>query len=189
MLRDLLAHPGVVEKVQLEGPLGVMAIHGGIEAGTAELALQVANATGSSHYIVAQPEDLAWHIPSTRYRPDDSPALDRFLGHVRAVVSVHGFGRAPLEHTILVGGRNRTMARAVAAALRRHTDVNVVGAIAEMPKKLRGVHPSNPVNLAPSRGVQLEMSASTREPHIRRHIGDVLSQVVLRQAARLAGAP
>ena len=82
MLADLLVSPGVHEHVVLAGSVGVMAIHGGLESGTAEAALSVARASGASAYVVTQPDDLRWHVPSIRFDPDQSPNLRAFVDHV-----------------------------------------------------------------------------------------------------------
>jgi phage replication-related protein YjqB (UPF0714/DUF867 family) len=166
MLAELLAHPGVVEEMVLAGPVGVMALHGGIEEETAEMAREVAAVTGSSLYVVEQPPDLSWHIPSIGYDPSASAALASFLSHVRSVVSLHGFGRVHLRRSVLVGGGNHGLRTSMAAALRSHTGLRVVDDEAEIPRELRGRHPRNPVNLAAGGGVQLELSAGARmAPH------------------------
>lgn len=178
MLRDLLAHPGVVEEVRLASPVGIMALHGGIEEATSEMAIEVADATGASLYAVTQPDDLAWHIPSTRYQPEHSPALARFLGHVDSVISLHGFGRPHLKRSVLVGGAARHLAAVVAGALRNSTDARVVDDLDEIPKGLRGCHPRNPVNRTVGGGVQLEMSASVRWEPDRSDLVAALTLVV-----------
>lgn len=178
MLGELLAHPGVVEDVWLGSAVGVMALHGGIEEETAELARDVARATESSLYAVVQPDDLAWHIPSIRYRPEQSSALAGFLDHVDRVVSIHGFGRPHLKRSILVGGANRSMAAIVAAQLRNHTDARVVDDLADIPRALRGCHPDNPVNLPIGGGVQLELSASVRWEPVRAAVAQAIVAAV-----------
>jgi phage replication-related protein YjqB (UPF0714/DUF867 family) len=162
MLRDLLAHPLVSEEMRLGGPVGVMAIHGGVEAWTAEMARKLADATGSSLYLVNQAEDLAWHIPSIRYDPAHSPRLASFLGHVRTVVSLHGFGRDHLPRTVLVGGRNDALRHHVASGLRSGTRLRIVDDLEAIPRALRGRHPANPVNMPAEEGVQLELSGTAR---------------------------
>ena len=93
MLAALLATPGVVETVRLDGSTGVMALHGGLEAGTARAATALAGAIGGSLYAVEQPADLAWHVPSIEYRPTASDGLGAFIRHVQVAISFHGFGR------------------------------------------------------------------------------------------------
>lgn len=163
MLSDLIAHPDVCETMHLAGSVGVMAIHGGVERHTDSIAHAVADRTGASRYVVTQPPDLGWHIPSTGYDPDHSPALQRFLARVGAVVSIHGFGRDHLRRSVLVGGANASLREQMAEALGRHTTLDVVTGDG-IPRGLRGTHPSNPVNLARSGGVQLELSHFCRTP-------------------------
>jgi phage replication-related protein YjqB (UPF0714/DUF867 family) len=139
-----------------------MAIHGGIESDTAEMAREIVDVTGASLYIVEQGETLAWHVPSTQYDPDHSEALTSFLAHVERVVSLHGFGRDHLEGAVLIGGTNQRMRSSVAHLLRMRTRLRIVDRMGDIPKKLRGLHPRNPVNLPTDRGVQLEMSATAR---------------------------
>lgn len=166
MLDELLAHPLVSEEVQLAGPIGVMAIHGGIEADTAEMAREVAGIAGASLYVVEQSEELAWHVPSTRYDPAHSEALGSFVSHVRKVISLHGFGRDQLRATVLVGGTNQHLRSSVSHILRMRTRLRIVDRMDDIPKPLRGLHPNNPVNLPSERGVQLELSATARlSPH------------------------
>jgi len=178
MLGELLAHPGVVEDVRFGSAVGVMALHGGIEEETSEVAIEVAAATGASLYAVIQPDDLAWHIPSIEYHGRHSAGLERFLGHIDRVISLHGFGRPHLKRSILVGGADRTMAGSVGAILRRHTDVRVIDALGEIPKGLRGCHPDNPVNRTRGGGVQLELSASVRWEPDRTALVHALTAVV-----------
>lgn len=167
MLSELLAVDGVDEWVELRRhpqglSVGVMALHGGIEAQTAEMAAEVADATGASLYAVVQPDDHAWHVPSVAYAPADSSGLRRFLDHVDVVFSLHGFGRPGLERAVLLGGSNRHAANRTAAAFADHGAARVVARLRSIPKKLRGMHPSNPVNLARRGGVQVELGPSVR---------------------------
>lgn len=189
MLADLLAHDGVVEEMSLAGPMGVMALHGGLEKETAPIAREVAAATGASLYVVEQPGNLAWHIPSVRYRPEDSARLATFLGHVRTVVSIHGFGRDHLRTSVLVGGRNAELGGVVAAALRTGTGLRVVDDRDEIPAGLRGMHRHNPVNLAPEAGVQLELSHSARVAPHRAALVSTLSRVLGAQPTIAADVP
>src|SRR5215470_20235272 len=55
---DLLAHPDVVEHLELRSSVGLLALHGGLEPGTAEIAQAVAASTGASCYTISQPTDL-----------------------------------------------------------------------------------------------------------------------------------
>ena len=93
VLADLLREPGVVEEAELASDVGFLAVHGGLEPGTAEVALAAARRAGASYYTVSQPDDLKWHIPTHLIDPADAPRLATFLGHVDVVVSVHGYWR------------------------------------------------------------------------------------------------
>jgi phage replication-related protein YjqB (UPF0714/DUF867 family) len=165
---DLLAHPGVVEEVELGSTFGVMAFHGGsLERGTDAIARAVADASGASLYVVAQPEDLRWHLPSKFVDPAASPRLAGFLAHVEVALAIHGFGRAGRFTTVLLGGTNRRLAATVAATLRpalRFADstYEVVDELDAIPAELRGLHPENPVNRPRAGGVQIELPPRIR---------------------------
>ncbi len=167
MLADLLATPGVTERLELRGEAGVLALHGGLEEQTDAIAAEVARRSGASLYAVVQPDDLAWHVPSVQYHPNASDKLRRFLEHVRLAVSVHGFGRQGLDRAVLVGGANRPLAARIAAALRRRAPLRVIDDLDAIPKRLRGMSPRNPVNLPELGGVQLELSPGARTPEVR----------------------
>ncbi len=188
VLADLLAHPGVVETCELRSRFGLLAPHGGnLEAGTDVVAAEAADRAGASFYAVCQPPDLTWHVPSTRFDPAASPALAAFLDHVEAVVAVHGYGRVGLWTTLLVGGRNRTLAGRVGGALRAALGdgFTVVDDIEAIPRPLRGVHPRNPVNLPRFGGAQVELpprvrpgtGAPTYRPEYESAIVDALAEV------------
>lgn len=163
MLSDLIAHPDVCETMHLAGSVGVMAIHGGVEKHTDSIAHAIADRTGASRYVLTQPPGLGWHIPSTGYDPAQSASLEHFLAGVRTVVSLHGFGREHLRRSVLVGGCNASLREQMAEAIGRHTSLDVVTGD-RIPRGLRGMHASNPVNLARHGGVQLELSHSCRTP-------------------------
>ncbi len=95
---------------------------------------------------------------------------------------MHGFGglRGADDRwiTSLLGGTNRALADEAADALRRAlphynwiTDMEVI------PAHLRGMHPRNPVNIAPAGGVQIELP-----PRVRR-AGDDYDALVTTLAA------
>src|SRR5690348_14787354 len=69
---DLLAHPEVVEERVLASPVGFLALHGGLEPGTAEIARTAATRAGASWYVIVQPDDLKRHVPSHEHDPADS---------------------------------------------------------------------------------------------------------------------
>lgn len=163
---DLLSHPGVEEHVVLGSPVGFLALHGGLEPGTAEVARAAATSSGASLYSVVQPGDLHWHVPAHRVAADEAPSLAAFLDHIELVVSLHGYLRPELPTAVLVGGTNRRLARRLAAALRASLpDYDVVDDLTRIPPDLRGLHPANPVNLTRGGGIQLEL------PHPVRAIG------------------
>jgi phage replication-related protein YjqB (UPF0714/DUF867 family) len=163
---DLLSHPGVEEHVVFGSPVGFLALHGGLEPGTAEVARAAATTSGASLYTVVQPGDLHWHVPAHQVAAADAPSLAAFLTHVDVVVSLHGYLRAELPMAVLVGGTNRRLARRLGTALRASLpDYDVVDDLSAIPPDLRGVHPANPVNLTRGGGIQLEL------PHPVRAIG------------------
>ncbi len=161
MLGELISTVGVQEVYRPGGAVGVMAIHGGLEEGTATMAVAVAEATGASLYTVVQPESLWWHIPSIRFDPAESRALASFIGSVRTALSLHGYGEPGLESTALLGGKNRSLAVLIHAELAKRGVESLVELDA-IPKRLRGVHRLNPVNLPPEAGVQVELPMDLR---------------------------
>ena len=162
MLDELLAADGVRETCRLEGEAGFMALHGGLETATFEIASAAAMASGSSLYSVRQPWSLYWHVPSIQFDPAHSPALRAFLGHVGLVFSRHGFGRPGLEKSVLLGGCNRALAGGLAEAL-RGDGFDVVDTLDLIPEVLRGTHARNPVNLTEHGGVQIEIGSDLRK--------------------------
>lgn len=165
MFEDLLAQPGVEEVCELRSRFGVMALHGGnLERGTDVIAAAAAERAGASLYVVRQPPGLRWHVPSVAFDPGASPALSRFLDHVQVAVAVHGYGRPDMWTTLLVGGRNRTLAAALRSALEGTLGdgFRVVDDVEHIPLPLRGQHPRNPVNLPRGAGAQLELPPRVR---------------------------
>jgi phage replication-related protein YjqB (UPF0714/DUF867 family) len=179
---ELLAEPGVVERVELRSTFGFMALHGGsLERGTAEIARAAAEASGASLYVVEQPEDLRWHIPSKLIDPAESDALARFLAHIDIVVSVHGYGREGHARSVLVGGSNRPLAARAGWGLRAALPTyRVIDDLDAIPPLLRGVHASNPVNRPQRSGIQLELPTQLREHDLddREALVDVLAGLV-----------
>jgi phage replication-related protein YjqB (UPF0714/DUF867 family) len=161
---ELLAHPQVVEEQVLRSAVGFLALHGGLEPATAEIARESARRSGASWYGIVQPDDLKRHVPSHEHDPAESPLLAGFLDHVDVVISVHGYwGHA--EDGLLVGGLDRSLATSLAARLRAALpQYPVVDDLDAIPKRLRGVDPRNPVNRV-ARGVQVEL------PHPVRAVG------------------
>lgn len=170
---EFLAHPDVVERAEIAGPVGIMAFHAGLEEGTGGIAEEVAAASGASLYVAEQPEDLQWHVSSHRVTATASETLATFLGHVRVVIAVHGFGRPHLMRSVLLGGRHRGVAEVVGVELaKRLHRYEVLHQLDEIPKALRGQHESNPVNVVPGGGVQLELPPRLRSrlPEWARHL-------------------
>jgi phage replication-related protein YjqB (UPF0714/DUF867 family) len=166
VLGELLQEPGVVEDLDLGSRVGFLAIHGGLEPGTAEVAQAAARGAGASYYTVQQPDDLKWHIPTHTIDPGEAPRLAAFLDHVDVVVSVHGYWRSDLRMAVLVGGANRELAAELGPLLRDALpEYEIVDDLDAIPVDLRGVHPANLVNLSRGGGVQLEL------PHPVRAVG------------------
>ena len=93
-----------------------------------------------------------------------SPArLRSFVDHVDVVVTIHGFGQRGLFGSLLLGGRNRTLAAHVGRTLRRALPAyDIVTDLERIPPNLRGLHADNPVNLTPGCGVQIELPPRVR---------------------------
>ena len=163
-LQYLLAQPGVQEVLELRGRFGFMAFHGGaLEERTDLVARSAAVQADASYYGVHQPDGMREHVPSHRFTAEQSEALNSFLTHVDVVITVHGYGRRGLFTTLLLGGGNRALAAHVAPCLREALPAyKVEDDIERIPKELRGLHPSNPVNAARNGGVQLELPPRVR---------------------------
>ena len=160
---DLLRSPGVEEVLQLGNRFGLLAFHGGLEGGTVEVARAAAGQSGASLYMVVQPPDLHWHVPSHRVGADASPALTRFLDHVEVAVAVHGYGRPGKPVDLLLGGANRVLAATLAGHLRAALPgYRVIDDLDRVPPEMRGLHTTNPVNQPVHGGVQLELPPRIR---------------------------
>jgi phage replication-related protein YjqB (UPF0714/DUF867 family) len=161
-LSELLGQPGVTEETRLRSRFGFLAIHGGgLEEMTDVIAERSADAAGASVYVLRHPDRYAHHLPSARFRADESPKLAEFLDHVDVAVSLHGYGRIGRSTQLLAGGRNRELA----AHLARHIVLpgyQVVTDLDAIPPELRGMHPDNPVNRVRGAGTQLELPPRVR---------------------------
>jgi phage replication-related protein YjqB (UPF0714/DUF867 family) len=164
MFEELLAHPDVDEVCELRSTFGFMAYHGGgLEVMTDVIAQAAAERSGASYYGVHQPTGMDRHIPSIEVGPEASPVLASFLDHVDVVITVHGYGRAGLFTSLLLGGQNRDLATVLADSLRDHLPAySIVDDLDAIPVELRGIHPRNPVNLPRLQGVQLELPPRVR---------------------------
>jgi phage replication-related protein YjqB (UPF0714/DUF867 family) len=165
-LTELLGFDGVHEQVVLApgSRVGFLALHGGhLEAVTGRIARTAAAWAGASAYVVHHPKGLDRHLPSVRYRRDESAALHEFLDHADVVVSIHGYGRVGWWTRLLMGGANRELARALATELApRLPDYELIAEIDALPRELRGTHRANPVNATRGGGVQLELPPRVR---------------------------
>jgi phage replication-related protein YjqB (UPF0714/DUF867 family) len=160
----LLAQPGVTEQIELRSQFGFLAFHGGaLEEITDEIALEAAQRSGASVYVVSQPDHQQWHLPSHMVDPADSALLAAFLGHVEVAVAVHGYGRVDYWRTVLVGGRHRPLAEHVAVHLiPRCLHYEVVADLDRIPRELRGLHAHNPINRVRGGGAQVELPPRIR---------------------------
>jgi phage replication-related protein YjqB (UPF0714/DUF867 family) len=163
-LEELLACRGVQEELILRSQFGFMAFHGGsLERETDRIAVVAAEAAGASLYVVRQPPYLRWHIPSTLFVPDQSNKLCAFFEQVDIVMTVHGFRRKGFGRHVMLGGRNRRLARHIAATMRSALPGYVFEHdLSRIPKPIRGLRAENPVNLAPHGGVQVELPPMIR---------------------------
>ncbi len=161
---ELLAKPGVLEVLDLKGPIGFCAFHGGnLERMTAEIASEAAARSGSSFYGVIQPRGTRHHIPSAKVDPAESEKLSAFLDHCHNVIAIHGYGLKGHFASLLCGGRNRAMARHVAFHIRAALPAyESIDDIERIPRSLRGMHPRNPCNLSAGGGVQIELPPRVR---------------------------
>lgn len=146
------------------GPVGLLALHAGLEGGTGEIAREIAahvDATLLSFW--QETPDIRLHINSSLYDPALCGELADFLLRSHIVISLHGHRRLALARSILVGGQNRLLARKVAADIRDGLDnVEVIASLKRIPRGLRGLHAANPVNCTAGGGVQLELPAIAR---------------------------
>ena len=166
---ELLATSGVVEHCELNSSsVGILAIHGGLEAGTYEIASEVARRSNASLYCVVQPDDLQWHVPSHRYLGQHSANLAAFCEHVDIAISLHGYGGV-VDHparwtTCVLGGARRDLAHSLGEHLSAALGHSYcfISDLESIPVSYRGVHPENPVNRTRGGGVQIELPPRIR---------------------------
>ena len=174
-LAELIRHKDVVEYTILQGPIGVMAIHGGnIERGTEQIAYHVATHSSSSLYVISprtQKRDWKFHISSNRINPKESKHLSQFLDHVSAAISIHG--HVIKRNVICVGGLNHGLRRTIVDALREHFDV--VDAVEQggVCRNLAARNQKNVINLTKEKGVQIEIPLAMRKPFEHRPYEDM----------------
>ncbi|MGV4985919.1 poly-gamma-glutamate hydrolase family protein [Streptomyces sp. NRAIS4] len=146
------------------GEIGLLALHGSNEGGTAELAGLVARRCGATSLVFTQPGvRQPVHIPSPRMAADHCTLLREFLDQVSLTISLHGHMRPETPHTVFLGGGNRSAAHVLAEAFAAGApQFRVVTDLAAIPAALRGVHPGNPVNLTRLGGVQVELPLLAR---------------------------
>lgn len=161
---ELLEKPGVIETVDLRGPIGFCAFHGGnLERMTEQIASEAAARSGSSFYAVIQPRGIRHHIPSAKVDPGQSAKLAAFLDHCHHVIAIHGYGLRGHFASLLCGGGNREMAGHVAHHLRNALPAyDSIDDLDRIPRSLRGLHPDNPCNRSAGGGVQIELPPRVR---------------------------
>ncbi len=164
-LAELINRKDVLEYVVLQGPVGVMAIHGGnIERGTEQIAHFIATHSISSLYVISprtKKRDWKFHISSNKINPEESEKLTQFLDHVSTAISIHG--HVIKKNVVCVGGLNAVLRKGIVKTLQE--DFEVVDAVEEkgICRNLSAKNPKNIVNLAKEKGVQVEIPLLMRK--------------------------
>ena len=164
MATSLLETSDAYEELEIRSEIGLMAYHGGtLEKATDAIARETAELCGASYYGLIQTNDDPLHFPSTKLFDYGSENLNVFFQHVRVVITIHGYGREHLFHSVLLGGRNRALASHLASFLKMALpDYSFENDLEQIPKELRGLHPKNPVNIPALTGVQVELPPTLR---------------------------
>ena len=164
MATSLLETSDAYEELEIRSKVGLMAYHGGtLEKATDAIARETAELCGASYYGLIQTNDDPLHFPSTKLFEYASENLNIFFQHVRVVITIHGYGREHLFHSVLLGGRNRALASHLASFLKMALpDYSFENNLEQIPKELRGLHPKNPVNIPALTGVQVELPPTLR---------------------------
>ena len=164
MATSLLETSDAYEELEIRSEIGLMAYHGGtLEKATDAIARETAELCGASYYGLIQTNDDPLHFPSTKLFEYASENLNVFFQHVRVVITIHGYGREHLFHSVLLGGRNRALASHLASFLKMALpDYSFENDLEQIPKELRGLHPKNPVNIPALTGVQVELPPTLR---------------------------
>lgn len=161
---EIAAEPGVHEVLDIRSTFGFCAFHGGnLERLTDQIASEAAARSGSSFYGLLQPKGMRNHIPSALVGENPTPKLQSFVDHCDVVVAIHGYGIKGRWTDLLFGGSNRPLAAHVAQSVRKHLpQYHVIDDLEKIPKRLRGMHPANPCNLATNGGLQIELPPRVR---------------------------
>ena len=164
MATRILETSDAYEELEIRSKVGLMAYHGGtLEKATDAIARETADLCGASYYGLIQTNDDPLHFPSTKLFEYASENLNIFFQHVRVVITIHGYGREHLFHSVLLGGRNRALASHIASFLKMALpDYSFENDLEQIPKELRGLHPKNPVNIPALTGVQVELPPTLR---------------------------
>ena len=164
MATRILETSDAYEELEIRSKVGLMAYHGGtLEKATDAIARETAALCGASYYGLIQTNDDPLHFPSTKLFEYASENLNIFFQHVRVVITIHGYGREHLFHSVLLGGRNRALASHLASFLKMALpDYSFENNLEQIPKELRGLHPKNPVNIPALTGVQVELPPTLR---------------------------
>ena len=164
MATRILETSDAYEELEIRSKVGLMAYHGGtLEKATDAIARETAALCGASYYGLIQTNDDPLHFPSTKLFDYGIENLNVFFQHVRVVITIHGYGREHLFHSVLLGGRNRALASHLASFLKMALpDYSFENDLEKIPKELRGLHPKNPVNIPALTGVQVELPPTLR---------------------------
>ena len=164
MATRILETADAYEELEIRSKVGLMAYHGGtLEKATDAIARETAALCGASYYGLIQTNDDPLHFPSTKLFEYASENLNIFFQHLRVVITIHGYGREHLFHSVLLGGRNRALASHLASFLKMALpDYSFENDLEQIPKELRGLHPKNPVNIPALTGVQVELPPTLR---------------------------
>jgi phage replication-related protein YjqB (UPF0714/DUF867 family) len=166
----------VLYEFQRISNITVIGIHGGIEADTAAITLNLANRFGYNYYLFnAHPNRrscarVASELHVTAVNFNDSRALDTVDSHTKAV-AIHGMDRDRMG--ICVGGKSKSdvtaFMNAFSANRNRHPSAGSIHVIDATNSKsgacagIGGTSPDNIVNKTRSHeGLQLEMGADVR---------------------------
>jgi phage replication-related protein YjqB (UPF0714/DUF867 family) len=164
-LAELLQEEDILEYHALQGPVGVMAIHGGnIERGTEQLANYIARHSHASLYVISprtQKRDWKYHISSNKINPQESEKLTEFLNHVATAISIHG--HIIRKDILCIGGLNDSLRKSVVRSLKEEFDVVDAMEDGGPCKNLAGRNLKNVVNLPRKKGVQIEIPLTIRK--------------------------